>query len=252
LLRKKPTDMPMTKYYKTNLTVDACLTENEDGAIIMKMAGEDYPFPGFPRSYLLMGTWQDRPFGPLSVLKHEIKWQIFNNNWARLEEGKPIELREAIQNIYKIAETMKYDMLPPEKMLKGVREIHRAMTKVQEHTDIDILPLRDILCFILQEDDAYRFRVQWMIQIFSIFRNPVKNLDIALQEMEQAEVVGDMKERIRLLRRIMLEVLKIPKLKRLFELFFKEMKWKLLVIGEMEKYHFRPKWFRVDWDKFEY
>ena len=245
--------MPMVKYHLTYTTAPACITENKDGALMMKIKGEKYPFPGFPRSHLLMGTWQDRPFGPLSVLKHEIKNQLFNDNWARLEDGEPIEIRKPLENIYKIFDTMRYDFVPEEKMVKPVKEIYRAFTEIQKrHPESKIDPFRDILCFILQEDDAYRFRVQFLAPIFSIFRNPVNNLMIALQELEYAEVVGDMKDRIRLLRRVLSVILEDKKIAQLFKEFFKEVNWRKVRLTEADKYHFRPKWFKADFDRFEY
>jgi len=71
--------MPMVKYWKHKDKCSAKITTAEDGSIIMKMEGEDYPFPTFPRGHLL--------FGYLSKLKHEIKNQIFNNAWGLLEKG---------------------------------------------------------------------------------------------------------------------------------------------------------------------
>lgn len=255
-----PDKMPMVKYWKTQDSQLATLTTNEDGATIMRIKGEDYPFPGFPRSHLLFGRWKDRPFGPLSVLKHEIKNQIFNETWRKLEEGMPKEqiikeAKKALWNIYEIADTMKYDMMPPKKMFKGVKELWRVFTLLEKrHPESakNIENLKKVICFIVSDDDAYRFRVQWIIQVFSMFRDPIKNIDIALQELEIAEVVGDMKERIRLLRRVLMVLLEDQKIRQLFLEFFKEMKWKLLKIGEMEKYHFRAKYFKVDLDKFEY
>jgi len=253
LLGITPDKMSMTKYYKTKETQEACITTNKDGAQVMRIKGEDYDFPGFPRSHLLFGTWKDRPFGQLAVLKHEIKNQIFNDNWARIERGEPIKIREPLQNAYEILDTMRYDIVPREKLFISVREIYDAFTRVQEkHPEIKILQFRDMLCFILQEDDSYRFRVQFLAPIFSIVRSPVKNLMVALQELEYAEVVDDMKERIRLLRRVLWVVLMNKKIKQLFEEFFKEVNWKKVKLSKADKYHFRPKWFKADWDLFEY
>src|SRR3972149_8974982 len=79
LIKKSPADMPMVRYWKYQDKQEAKVTRNQEGALIMKISGEDEDFPGFPRGYLL--------FGKLSKLKHEIKNQLFNYSWARLEEG---------------------------------------------------------------------------------------------------------------------------------------------------------------------
>jgi hypothetical protein len=120
--------------------------------------------------------------------------------------------------------------------------------------------LKNTLTFILTEDDAYRMRLQWITQIFNpsawwfklFFRNPVKDFDLALQELENAEVVGDMKERIRLLRRILLLIIEDKRIGQLFGELCKELDWNKLKLREADKYHFRAKYFKVDLDKFEF
>jgi len=240
--------MPMVRYWKTKENCAAKVTEDEGGSIIMKMEGEDYPFPTFPRGHLL--------FGYLSKLKHEIKNQIFNQSWYMLEKGvlkgfviKQIKTK-LFGSIAKIAEPLKYDALPPKKMCKSVREIHRAWTKVSPRTGV----LRDYLCFILQEDDAYRFRVQWLAEYFGLFPkfNPVKGFKKSLEVLEHAEIIGDMKERVRLLRRILLLVLGDKQCKAEFTLLFREIDWNKVKLTKGDKYHFRGKYFKVDYNLFEY
>lgn len=243
-----PTDMPMVSYWKTKEGVAAKVTKAPDGSTIMHMEGEKYPFPTFPRGHIL--------FGHLSKIKHEIKNQIFNESWAKLEKG--VDKQEIIddvktklfKNIALLAEQSKYDMLPPRAMSPSVREIHRAWTKVSPET----WKLRDYLCFILQEDDAYRFRVQWLAQWFGWFwkRNPVKSFDYALKMLEHGEVVGDMKERARLLRRILMLGLEDESIKKQFTELFREINWKKVKLSEGDKYHFRGKYFKVDLKYLEY
>ena len=243
----------MVRYWKTKAAVQAKVTTNEDGALVMHMEGEDHPFPGFPRGYLL--------FGALSKLKHEIKNQIFNTIWAMLKTTSYDEIfsylfKTALPNIFELGEKTKYDMVPPEKMVGAVREIHRAWTKVAPSERS--LKLRDILCFILQEDDSYRFRVQWIAEYMRNrwFGHPIKNwvlrLDLALGKLEHAEVIGDMKERQELLRTVLGALLICRPLCRAFEALMEEIDWNKVVLSEGDKYHFRGKYFKVDMDLFEY
>ena len=190
--------MEMVQYWKFKEAVAAKVMTADSGTIYMQMEGEKYPFPTFPRGHLL--------FGNLSRLKHEIKNQIFNESWGKLENNIPKEdiisdikakLRGEIQDI---AQTLEYDMLPPKSMCTSTREIHRAWTKVSPETH----QLRDYLCFILQEDDGYRMRMQWLVNYFnpnSFFvrlfgRNLIQLFEKSLMMLEHAEVIGDMKERI--------------------------------------------------------
>jgi len=236
----------MVQYWKTSAGVEAKVTKM-DGATIMYMAGEKYPFPGFPRGYLL--------FGRLSKLKHEIKNQIFNDSWAKLENGDtdvPRHVKDVLPNIYELYTEFKYEEVPPEVMVPSVREIHRAWTVASPST----LKLRDVLCFIFQEDDAYRFRFQWIVGFMPTFLfrfiDPVPAFLKALVWLEHGEVIGDMKERIHLLRRVCEAILVDPKIRKEFTALFREINWKKVRMGKAEKYFFRGKYFKVDLDRYEY
>lgn len=261
LLRYRPTDMPMVQYWKTKSTVQAKVITNEDGALVMKMEGEDHIFPGYPRGFLL--------FGKLSKLKHRIKTELYNDSWWALEDGRDRQevIRQFRQRLWAIKEQfdeLKYDLLPPSKMIRSVKEIHRALTAVGERENRlrreRIYLIRDIICFVLMEDDAYRFRFQWLVGIFNpsswwfrlFVRNPITYFEIALNELEHAEIIGDMKDRIRLYRRITLLILEDEEIRDIFLKLCKEMDWSKLKLSEADKYHFRGKYFKVDFDKFEY
>ena len=238
--------MEMVEFWKTSDKCAAMITKHEEGHIIMKMDGEKYNFPTFPRGYIL--------FGALSKLKHEIKNQIFNASWYALKDGVDEEtvikyikltLRDDIPKYYK---PLKHDMLPPESMCPPAREIYRAWTKVAGAS-----PLRDYLCLILQEDDAYRFRVQWLAEWFWLVKLfPVRCFKKSLEMLEHAEVIGDMKERVRLLRRVLLLILDDKQTRDKFMKLFREINWKKVKMTKGDKYHFRAKYFKVDFKLFEY
>lgn len=247
LIGKKPDQMEMVIYWKRQENCRAKITTAEDGSTIMKLEGEKYYFPTFPRGYLL--------FGKLSKLKHEIKNQIFNEAWAELEDG--IDKKKIIKKIkHKLKnelpvyyEPLKYDMLPENKMCPSVREIYRAWTKIGANPVI-----RDYLCFILQEDDGYRFRVQWLAEWFGwlLKTNPIKFFEKSLSMIEHAEVIGDMKERMRLLKRILMLVLEDESVKKQFVALFREIDWGKVRLTKGDKYHFRGKYFKVDYQLFDY
>lgn len=251
----------MVQYWKTKESISAKVTTNEDGALVMKMEGEKEIFPGFPRGHLL--------FGSLSKLKHEVKNQIFNESWRKLEGGLAKaaiiqDIKQAIHAINEFVEHDRYDMVPPERMVVPVREIWRAFSVIEAGSEGSqkekIKILKEALTYVMQEDDGYRFRLQWIIQVFNpsswwfkiLFRDPVKDMELALSELEQAEIVGDMKAKIRLLRRIVMLILEDPSIKSLFEQLCKEMDWNKLKLSAADKYHFRGKWFKVDFMLFEY
>lgn len=240
--------MPMVSYWKTKEMVAARVRSQDDGTQVMDLEGEKYPLMGYPRSHLL--------FGPLSKLKHEIKNQVFNESWEMDTDQTISHVKAKITGaLNEYLEVVRYDMVPPERMNKPVRELWRAFSLLEKR-EPRIKWLKEALCLILQEDDAYRFRVQWLVSVFNpsswFCFNPIKDLEIALQEMEVAEVVGDMKERIRLLRTIVMRLLKDPYISQLFLDFCKEVDWNKIKLSAGDKYHFRAKYFKVDLDKFEY
>ena len=218
----------------TKEAVQAKVTEDTDGSYIMWMEGEKYPFPGYPRGHLLFGT--------LSKLKHEIKVQIFNENWWRLERSESVDIEKASENIAEIANALRFDMLPVGKMAPAVREIHKNLT----HT-----MWRDIITYIFQEDDAYRWRFQWLTKYLSK-KDPIGSFDKGMEMLEHAEVVGDMKERIRLIRRIMLELWKNPTYAKYWIDFVQNVDLKKIQLTKADKYFFRAKYFKVDYPSYEY
>lgn len=243
LLGKTPLDMPMVQYWKTKAAEYARVVKNDDGSLRMDIAGEDEPLRGFPRAHLL--------FGKLSKLKHEIKNQIFNQSWEMLENGASDEavmqhIHRALPTIYKLAEGLQYDRVPPSSMSTPVRELHRAWIA----SNPESANLCDIVCFIFQEDDSYRLRFQWLTQYFWKWPNVVDGFETALKWLENAEVIDDMKERERLVRRIVM--LWIRQNPERFRRFVKECDWSKIKMTKADKYHFRGKYFRVDLDKFEY
>lgn len=218
------------------------------------MGNEKYPFPGYPRGHLLYGT--------LSPLKHWIKNWVFNDSWAMLESGATNEevasrfKEETLSRILELGNKAKYDMYPIHKQVPPIREVHRAWTKVSKGhpREEELREFRDIVCYILNEDDGYRFRFQWMAEWFPLWvkKNPIKYIEVALNMMEHAEVVNDMKERIRLLRRVSLVLFADQGIRSGFTDFAQEIDWRKIKLSKADKYYFRAKYFKVDYRKFDY
>lgn len=235
-------NLPMVSYWKRGDSVEAKVYRSKEGHYEMQMKGEKYAFMGHPRGTLL--------FGKLSPLKHQIKNKIFNVSWAMLEENKSeVEinsyLNSAWKEIFTLAEETRYDMVPFEKLVPSVKELHRSMTKVGVDSRI-----RDTICFIFQEDDAYRMRCQWICKFFPWFGKPsVEDFTYALSMLEHGEAVGDMKERERLFKRIFLFMTK-DSIK--FKAFLQETDWKKVALTKADKYFFRAKYFYVDYPEYKY
>lgn len=212
----------------------------------MQMMGEKYPFPGHPRGTLL--------FGKLSPLKHWIKNKVFNDVWAMLEANKTTEeIQDYLHNdaypyVFALGAACKYDMVPYERLVPPMKELHRALTEAGCSNE-----WRDIIIFIFQEDDAYRWRFQWIVKFLPRFRRPnFTDLEKALGMLEHGEVVGDMKERERLVKRVILELLNDPETRKKWKTFLKVADWKKLGLSKADKYFFRAKHFKVDYPEYGY
>lgn len=232
----------MVSWWKTKAAVQAKVTTAKDGSYIMYMEGEKYPFPGYPRGHLL--------YGSLSPLKHWIKVKIFNDSWWKLEDGVPEKQvvddikGPILSHILELGEKSKYDMLPISKNVPPVREIHRAWT-LASRGDERLLKLRDIVTFIFNEDDAYRMRFQWVAPYFKKL-----GFEEGMDMLENAEVIDDMKERIRLLKRII--ALLINDKPAFWETFMKELDIKKVQLTKADKYYMRAKYFKVDYPWYDY
>lgn len=244
-------DAEMVSYWKKQDSVEAKVYLHKDGHYVMQMAGEKYPFPGYPRGSLL--------YGSLSPLKHQIKNQVFNDCWKMLEdinlsneEIMAIMRERVLPKIFELGEKAKFDMVPYERMVPAVKEIWRAMTVVEKKTgNPKVGKLKELICFIIQEDDAYRFRFQWLCK-FLRHNIPLKWWDYGLGMLEHAEIIGDMKERIRLFRRITMFILEDESIRNCFELLMKEIDFKKVRLTKADKYFFRAKYFKVDFPEYQY
>lgn len=224
----------MVDWWQTKEAVQAKVTKAKDGSYIMWMEDTKYPFPGFPRGHLLYGT--------LSKLKHEIKNQIFNENWWRRDRGEEITIENACENIYELAKVSKYDFMPVEVMAPAIREMYKSLTH----------PIwREIISYIFQEDDGYRFRFQWLMAHIDK-KDPIGSFDKGMKLLAHAEVITDMKERVNLVREIMLELWKNPEYAQYWIDFVQKADLKKIKLSKADKYFFRAKYFKVDYPLYEY
>jgi hypothetical protein len=239
------------KYYKNQATEKARVRLTDKG-ITMDIRGEKYPFPGFPRGHILTADYRHTD---LSVLKHKIKNEIFNYAWAELDKKTPREeivkeiKKRFNEDIYPIMEKSRYDMLPYDKLCPAVKELWRAMT-VLEKENPEIRKIKEIVCFLFQEDDGYRFRAQWLLNYFRPRR--LKTFQTAMEQLENAEVLDDMKGRVRLWRRIALMALEGEEARRYFKLLCKEVDWRKIKLSKADKYYARGKWFKCDHKVYSY
>ena len=198
----------------------------------MWMDGEKYPFPGYPRGHLI--TNEPGKFSPYSRLKHLIKTQFFNENWKRLDEGQSIQLET--DEIFKLAQELRYELMPIEKCAPAIRELYQWLPDS---------PWRDILICILQEDDAYRWRFQYLVQFLNK-KDPIGSFNKAMKILENAEVIDDMKDRVNLIRRVLLALWENQQYAQHWIHLVKNMDFKKTKLQKADLYYFRAKYFKPD------
>ena len=143
------------QYYKTRKYAKARVTKTKEGALQMELEDEKYPFPGMPRAHILMNS--------LEQMKESFKEKIFH------------AIFEQVAKVYP-------DMMPENNLCSFVKELWRIMTLMEEmETTIDmrlrIKNMKKAICFFLQEDDSYRFRLQWAIENINVKKCKLSKAD---------------------------------------------------------------------------
>ncbi len=132
----------IVKYYKTKVMARARVVKVKDGGLQMEVEGEKYPLPGVPRGHII--------FGSLEKLKETMKERIFHT------------IFEEVEKIYA-------DMPPVENFCPFLQDLWRVATMLEDaeiHEDMKlrIRNMKKAFIFFMQEDDSYRFRVQWVLE----------------------------------------------------------------------------------------
>ena len=86
---------------------------------------------------------------------------------AASRDSKESEISD--EEIDKLVKEHKYSLLPTEKMVPAARELWRAFkelenAEVTEDMKERVRLWKTVLCFIMAEDDAYRFRMQYLFE----------------------------------------------------------------------------------------
>ena len=266
LYRLRPPEL--VQYWKKGDVARAKLTVLKDGSYAMVIEGEKYPLYGFPRGPVL--------FGALARLKFLAKNLVFNETWKLLEEGKTNEevmayiKNVALPEVLKEVSKNKYDFFPPERMCPAVRELWRAFSSIGKRMTPEARKQFDALkqgvTFFLQEDDAYKFRVQflakfinprsWYRKIYRLITRRKysfkKEVETLLGFLGEAEITPDMKGRAKLIKRVLLAFLEDEEFGELIEAVVWEVDWKKMRLSRSDLYYLRGKFFKTDYAVFDY
>ena len=173
----------------------------DEGGILTYMGSQSYPYRGFPYyefvekiDYIKKTS---RAF--LSSLYHSFKgknrlWFIFLI--PSLLFLKPL-VRAWIHTYYRIVERFRIKSL---RYCTAIRELHRAFSiEPENESDQDKelrIEVRDLICMILENDNAYRFRFQDISQDInkeSLQRNPPRELIRLFDILQSCETGEDIR-----------------------------------------------------------
>ena len=138
---------PMVKYWRRTKGALARVVENKKGQIEMEIQGEKENYPGFPRGPVLLAE--------VGKLKHIVKTEVFNEVGPKIRE---------------LHAKFEPSMVPPEKMPTAVKEVWDTFERLEELEVTQdmrerIQLMKEVICFLLEADDAYRFRAQLFLDL---------------------------------------------------------------------------------------
>src|SRR3990167_919928 len=158
----------------------------KDGGVLTYMEGQEYPYKGFPLDTIVdkIDLFKKFTRNALSGFYHSLKHK--NRLWLltlipAAWMFKSV-IRAVIYTFYRIMERTRIKSI---RYSDSMRELYRAFSK--ENSELR-LQLRDMICMILEFDNAYRFRFQDIsaeIDKDRLQKKPVKEL-LRLFEIAQS------------------------------------------------------------------
>lgn len=172
----------------------------DSGGIYTYMGGHEYPYKGFPYWEFVekIDLLKKLGRGILSGFYHRFKKRrlslltLIPSLWV-FEDFFAM----TIMNFYRIIDRFK---MKPLRYCTAVRELYRAMS-VKANEEMQMI--RDIVCMIIEFDNAYRYRFQDVIVLLNkeaLKRNPRKELIRLLEIMSSREVEQQVKDTWTLMR----------------------------------------------------
>ena len=166
----------------------------EEGGILTYMSNHEYPYRGFPYFEFVekIDTIKKLSRGVLSGLYHALKGNKLKAIFAipLIFVGREL-ITAGIYTYYKLIERFR---IKSNLYSKAIRELYRTFSVPRAGENTKILELRllvrDLICIILEFDNAYRYRFQDIIVELNkeaIKTKPIKELIRLLDVMSQRE-----------------------------------------------------------------
>ena len=179
-----------------------------DGGVMTYMEGHPYPYRGFPFFEFVdkIDLIKKVSRASLSGLYHSLKRT--NKLWfitliPSIWMSKHL-IRSGIYTFYRVVERFR---IKPKYYCQAIRELHRAFSVLNENDKVSYQELkfriRDLVCSILEFDNAYRFRFQDIVEELNkenLKKNFSKELNRLLSIMQERETGQDIKDTWTLLK----------------------------------------------------
>lgn len=180
----------------------------EEGGVLTYMEGHSYPYRGFPFFEFVdkIDLIKKVSRASLSGLYHSLKKT--NRLWfltliPAIWISKSL-VRTGVYVFYRIVERFR---LKSKMYCQALRELYRAFSIPKENELVSQqelrFRLRDLICMVLEFDNAYRFRLQDILEELNkdnAKKNFLKELDRLLSIMQTREVGQDIKDTWTLLK----------------------------------------------------
>lgn len=162
------------------------------GGVITYMEGYDHPYKGFPFFEFVdsIDFMKKTMRAMMSSFYHSLKEKKWKFLIAPFFIG---ELSNAL--IYTFYKRIERFRIKPIRHCDAIRELHRAFT--DKSKDETVTMVRDIMCMILEFDNAYRFRFQDVfveLDKNKLKKNPGKELARLLELMMTREKTQEIKD----------------------------------------------------------
>lgn len=221
----------------------------EKGGIMTYMEGHKEPYQGFPFFEFVekIDLLKKIVRSGLSGMYHSLKKR--NRLWFLTLIPSVWFFKtfvySSIYTAYRIVERFK---IRRKRYSPSMRELHRAFSKEQGETPWDRelrLMIRDILCMVLEFDNAYRFRFQDIVMEMDkkrLKRRPIKELNRLLDIMSGREKEQTVKDSWKLLKLFVSIYLRIDrKMRKLLVNVLLELDLKEIELTKEDKHYCRPR-----------
>lgn len=178
----------------------------EEGGVLTYMEGYDLPYRGFPYFELVekIDVIKKLARAFLSGVYHALKahWWLIPLLAPALLVARDL-ISAGLYTFYKLIDRFK---LKPIRLSQAMRSLHNSFSsqKIKDAKIDEIrIMLRDIICHILELDNAYRFRAQDLVEELdktNLNKNPIKELNRILTIAQGRETTQEISDTWKLLK----------------------------------------------------